>query len=225
MFKKKINQWILKITAYAEKLLKDLEEINWPHRTKEGQKNWIGKSYGLEIYFPLKNSNKKLSIFTTRPDTLFGSTFMVLSPEHPLIDLEFSKNKEYSQIKEYQKQSRSMSVVDQQKNTAGTGVFSGSYALHPITKEDIPIWIADYVLMDYGTGAIMAVPAHDERDFIFAKKFNLPVKIVIQNPEQKEVLNSLKDKLPYTENGKNTNSQFLDGLETPSAIKKNDSIY
>lgn len=241
---KKINQWILKITAYAEKLLKGLEEIHWPHRTKEGQKNWIGKSHGLEIYFNIKNTNKKASVFTTRPDTLFGCTFIGLSPEHPLIESEFSKNKEYPQILKYKKQSQSMSAVEKQKNPAGTGVFSGSYAIHPITKEELPIWIADYILMDYGTGAVMAVPAHDERDFIFAKKFKLPIKAVVQPllnddssppPSQKSSLNSLKNpsqqkqskkayneksRLPYTGNGVNFNSQFLDGLNTPSAIKK-----
>ena len=215
---KKINQWILKITAYAEELLKDLDEINWPRRTKEGQKNWIGKSYGLELNFSIKNTHTNISVFTTRPDTLFGCTFIALSPEHPLIESEFSKNKEYSQILKYRKQSQSMSAVEKQKNTANTGVFSGSYARHPITQEEIPIWIADYILMDYGTGAIMAVPAHDERDFIFAKKFNLPIKTVIQ-----PLNNSVQDEqnnLPYTGNGVNFNSQFLDGLETPSAIKK-----
>ena len=220
---KYIQQWILKITAYAERLLNDLQDVDWPHRTVEGQKNWIGKSHGLFMDFPIKNSNKKISIFTTRPDTLFGSTFMVLSPEHSLMKEEFSNNKEFSKILEYQKKCQSISAVEKQQNPASTGVFSGSYALHPLTGEEIPIWIADYVLMEYGTGAIMAVPAHDERDFIFAKKFNLPIKTVVQ-PSENLKLNK-ETVLPFTLEGVSCNSQFLDGLPTKQAIHKmNDYI-
>lgn len=224
VIQKKIKQWMLKITSYVEPLLKDLDQVNWPQRTKEGQKNWIGKSTGLCVYFQIKNSKEKIQIFTTRPDTLFGSTFVVLSPEHPLIEKEFSKNHEFSAILKYQKQSQSTSDINKKKNT--TGIFSGSYAIHPLTHDELPIWIADYVLMDYGTGAIMAVPAHDERDFTFAQKFNLPIKAVVkpnfknhsQNPEQN---NSIKENsLPYTGEGINFNSQFLNQLHTCFAIKK-----
>ena len=218
---KYIQQWILKITAYADRLLNDLKDIDWPQRTVEGQKNWIGKSHGLFMQFPVKNSNKTISIFTTRPDTLFGSTFMVLSPEHPLIQEEFTGNKEFSEIVQYQKKCQSMSAIEKQQNLSSTGVFSGSYAIHPLTGEEIPIWIADYVLMEYGTGAIMAVPAHDERDFIFAKKFNLPVKMVVRSQENKEGA----DSLPFVEEGVSCNSEFLNGLPTKQAIQKmNDYI-
>lgn len=215
---KYIQQWILKITAYADRLLNDLEDIDWPQRTVEGQKNWIGKSHGLFMEFPIKNSKNKVSIFTTRPDTLFGSTFMVLSPEHPLIQEEFSDNKEFSEIVKYQKKCQSMSVIEKQQNLSSTGVFSGNYAIHPLTGKEIPIWIADYVLMEYGTGAIMAVPAHDERDFIFAKKFNLSIKVVVHSKEG-------TDSLPFIEEGMSCNSEFLNGLPTKKAIQKmNDYI-
>ncbi|MDE0152153.1 MAG: leucine--tRNA ligase [Bdellovibrionales bacterium] len=218
---KYIQQWILKITAYADRLLNDLKDVNWPQRTVEGQKNWIGKSYGLLMEFPIKNSKNKISIFTTRPDTLFGSTFMVLSPEHPLIREEFSGNKEFSEIVKYQKKCQSMSAVEKQQNLSSTGVFSGSYAVHPLNGEEIPIWIADYVLMEYGTGAIMSVPAHDERDFIFAKKFNLPIKVVVRAENSKEGA----DSLPFVEEGVSCNSEFLNGLSTKQAIQKmNDYI-
>jgi len=213
---KYIQQWILKITAYADRLLNDLKDIDWPQRTAEGQKNWIGKSHGLFMEFPIKNSNKKISIFTTRSDTLFGSTFMVLSPEHPLIQEEFSDNKEFFEIVQYQKKCQSMSAVEKQKNPSSTGVFSGSYVIHPLTGEEMPIWVADYVLMEYGTGAIMAVPAHDERDFIFANKFNLPIKVVVHSQGNKDGA----DTLPFVEEGVSCNSEFLNGLPTKQAIQK-----
>ena len=215
---KYIQQWILKITTYADRLLKDLKDVDWPQRTVEGQTNWIGKSHGLLMDFPIKNSGKKISIFTTRPDTLFGSTFMVLSPEHPLIQEEFSKNKEFSEILKYQKKCQSMSAVEKQKNLSSTGVFSGGYAVHPLTGEELPIWIADYVLMEYGTGAIMAVPAHDERDFIFAKKFNLPIKTVVQAVNKDK--SNKKTDMPFVEEGVSCNSEFLNGLSTDKAIQK-----
>ena len=215
---KHIQQWILKITAYADRLLNDLKDVDWPQRTVEGQKNWIGKSHGLLMDFPVKNSDKKISIFTTRSDTLFGPTFMVLSPEHPLIQEEFSNNKEFSEILKYQKKCQSMSAVEKQKNLSSTGVFSGNYAVHPLTGEELPIWIADYVLMEYGTGAIMAVPAHDERDFIFAKRFNLPIKTVVQTAGREK--SNKKTDLPFVEEGVSCNSEFLNGLSTVQAIQK-----
>ena len=216
---KYIQQWILKITAYADRLLNDLKDVDWPHRTVEGQKNWIGKSHGLFMDFPIKNSKNEISIFTTRSDTLFGSTFMALSPEHPLIQKEFSENKEFSEIVKYQKKCQSMSAIEKQQNLSSTGVFSGSYAIHPLTGKEIPIWIADYVLMEYGTGAIMAVPAHDERDFIFAKKFNLPIKVVVRAENSKKGA----DSLPFVEEGVSCNSEFLNELSTRQAIQKMNS--
>ena len=217
VIQKYIQQWILKITDYAEKLLNGLKSVDFPKRTIEGQKNWIGKSQGLLMDFRIKNSDQKISIFTTRPDTLFGASFMALSPEHPLIQDEFSKNKEFSEILKYQKKCLSMSAVEKQKNLSSTGVFSGSYVLHPLTGEELPIWIADYVLMEYGTGAIMAVPAHDERDFIFAKTFNLPIKTVVQ-PSRETKTNP--EALPFVEEGVSCNSRFLNGLSTSQAIQK-----
>ena len=215
---KKINQWILKITAYADSLLEGLNQIDWPQRTKEGQKNWIGKSKGLCLEFPIQNSKSKIPAFTTRADTLFGAEFIVLSPEHPLIEKEFSTNKEYPNILKYQKQCQTLSAVDKQKHL--TGVFSGSYALHPATKKLLPVWIADYVLMDYGAGAVMAVPAHDERDFIFAQKFNLPIRAVIRPPLAENQEKLKKENLPYTGEGVCFNSQFLNDLPTKKAIQK-----
>ena len=235
---KKINQWILKITAYANALLEGLNHIDWPQRAKDGQKNWIGKSRGLCLEFPIQNSKNKIIIFTTRPDTLFGVSFVALSPEHPLIKKEFSKNKEYPNILKYQEHCQTLSAVDKQKQLGQTGVFSGSFALHPVTKKPLPIWIADYVLIDYGTGAVMAVPAHDERDFIFAKKFNLPIQEVIRpsppltdkslDSQKKEKLDSkptafkelINERQPWTGEGICFDSQFLNDLPTTAAIEK-----
>ena len=208
-----IKQWILKITEYAERLLTDLKDLDWAQRTKDGQNHWIGKSQGLCMDFFIQNSCEKIQIFTTRPDTIFGSTFLVLSPEHPLIEKEFSKNKDFSKVQEYQNQCRQINTLEQQKNTKVTGVFSGSYAIHPLTKEELPIWISNYVLMEYGAGAIMAVPAHDERDFTFAQKFKLPCRLVIQ-PSDSQV------SLPYTEYGVCINSQFLNQLSVSESKKK-----
>ena len=212
---KHIQQWILKITAYANRLLNDLKDVDWPKRTVEGQTNWIGKSHGLLMDFSIKNSDRKIPIFTTRPDTLFGAAFMVLSPEHPLIQEEFSNNKEFPEILKYQEKCQSMSALDKQKNLSSTGVFSGSCAVHPLTGEELPVWIADYVLMEYGAGAIMAVPAHDERDFIFANKFNLPIKKVVQ-----PVSACGSDDLPFVGEGVSCSSEFLNGLSTKQAIQK-----
>ena len=209
VIQKKIDQWMLRITAYAEPLLQGLLKLDWPERTIEGQKNWIGKSPGLVVNFSIQGSQNAFPIFTTRPDTLFGSSFVVFSPEHPLIEKEFSKNKEYKNVLEYQEKSRTLKNLDKKKEGASTGVFSGSYAIHPLTKKPLPIWVADYVLMDYGTGAIMAVPAHDERDFLFAKKFNLPIVPVIKG-----------EPLPFIGDGPHFNSEFLDGLNNKEAVKK-----
>ncbi|NNM43469.1 MAG: leucine--tRNA ligase [Chlamydiae bacterium] len=174
-----LRQWILKITSYAERLLKDLDMIDWPDHLKKLQKNWIGKSEGAKVYFPVEGVNDTITIFTTCPDTLFGATFLVLSPEHPLVD-KISTAETKKQIEAYRKAIAGKSDLERTElNKDKTGVFTGGFAKNPVTGKHIPIWISDYVLMGYGTGAIMAVPAHDERDFEFAKKFTLPITCVI----------------------------------------------
>jgi len=221
-----MKQWMLKITDYSEKLLQGLEQIDWPERTKEGQKNWIGKSEGARVQFKVNSPNSSNSnspstspllefeVFTTRPDTLFGVTFMVLAPEHPLVE-KITTPEQKLKVSNYQKASASKSEIDRKTAAEKTGEFTGAYAQHPLTQKNIPIWIADYVLMDYGTGAIMAVPGHDERDFEFANKFNLPVERVLEKASPDE-----EDTLPYTGEGKLVNSDFLNGLFKKEAITK-----
>ena len=176
--KKNLRQWMLKITAYAERLLNDLEKLDWPEKVKKMQTDWIGKSYGAEVQFPIDGFEEKITVYTTRPDTLFGATFMVLSPEHPLASrLATPENKEA--VDQYIYDASMKSNVDRMAAKEKTGVFTGSYAINPLNNEKIQIWLSDYVLADYGTGAIMCVPAHDDRDFAFAKKFGLPIIQVI----------------------------------------------
>lgn len=203
-----MKQWMLKITAYAERLLNDLEKVDWPERTKEGQRNWIGKSEGATIQFQIQGSSEKLEVFTTRPDTLFGVTFMVVAPEHPAVSA-LTSGAQSAAVKKYQDDSSKKSEVDRKATTEKTGVFTGGYAIHPFTGKPIPVWVADYVLMDYGTGAIMAVPGHDSRDFEFAQKFNLPVQRVLEGGD-----------LPFEGEGTLVNSEFLNGLTKMDAIKK-----
>ena len=192
VIRKPMKQWMLKITAYAERLLKDLDEIDWPERTKAAQRNWIGKSVGAQIKFPILNPSKELlsaqpkgtlDVFTTRPDTLFGATYAVIAPEHPLLLLKLSSKEQKTQVAAYQEKCKSRSEVSRKAGEEKTGVFTGTFVENPITKDHLPLWTADYVMMDYGTGVIMAVPAHDTRDFEFAKKFNLPVKAVVKSQE------------------------------------------
>ncbi len=180
--KKLLEQWMFRITEYAEELLEGLDRIDWTEKVKIAQRNWIGKSEGAKIEFGVENSALRISVFTTRPDTLYGATFLVVSPEHPLVTslLQRAEGKEQRAIKEYVEASATKTEQDRvAEGREKTGVFSGAYALNPITNQQIPIWIADYVLMSYGTGAIMAVPAHDERDFEFAKKYDLPIVQVV----------------------------------------------
>lgn len=210
VIRKPMKQWMLKITDYADRLLEGLDKIDWPHRTKEGQRNWIGKSVGAQVFFGLDgHKDLQLEVFTTRPDTLFGVTFMVVSPEHPLL-AKITSSDQKVEVEKYQKQAASKSELDRKSNTEKTGVFTGAYALHPLTQEKIPVWTADYVLMDYGTGAIMAVPGHDERDFEFAQKFEIPILRVLESDSD----------LPFMGDGKLCNSQFLDGLNKQEAIDK-----
>ncbi|MES2962966.1 MAG: leucine--tRNA ligase [Bdellovibrionota bacterium] len=205
-----MRQWMLKITAYAERLIDDLDKVDWPERTKEAQRNWIGKSLGATVFFDVKDhAGEKLEIFTTRPDTLYGATFMVIAPEHPLL-AKIAGDKERAQVEAYVDQASRKLEVDRKAATEKTGVFTGAFATHPLTAQPIPIWTADYVLMDYGTGAIMAVPGHDTRDFEFAQKFGLPVVRVLESQEP----------LPFEGDGKLVNSDFLNGLSKQDAIKK-----
>ena len=170
------------IIGRAKKLLEGLDKIDWVERTKEGQRNWIGRSEGLQGFFDVDGTGEKLEIFTTRPDTIFGVTFMVLAPEHPLVD-QITINSQKNKVRDYQKQSARKTALDRQTSQEKTGVFTGAFALNPVNNEKIPVWISDYVLMDYGTGAIMAVPGHDERDFEFAKKFDLKIIKVLDGNE------------------------------------------
>ena len=206
-----MKQWMLKITSYAERLLQDLDKVNWPERTKEAQRNWIGKSEGARVHFPIDGFDQKLEVFTTRPDTLFGVTFMVVSPEHPILETIVPEAFKPS-VNDYKVQSSRKSEIDRKANEEKTGVFTGAHALHPITKKHIPIWTADYVLMDYGTGAIMAVPGHDERDHEFAHQFGLSVTRVLKSENG-------DDALPFVGEGTLVHSDFLDGMTKTDAIK------
>ncbi|MFC1617780.1 leucine--tRNA ligase [Patescibacteria group bacterium] len=177
--KKDMKQWILRITEYAERLLKDVDLLDWPEKIKEMQRNWIGKSEGYEVDFAIKNHEQKLKVFTTRIDTLYGATFMVLAPEHPFIS-EITTDSQKEKVEKYIEEARNKSDIERESiEKEKTGVFTGAYAINPANNQEVPIYIADYVMMNYGSGAIMAVPAHDERDFAFAKKYELEIVEVI----------------------------------------------
>jgi leucyl-tRNA synthetase len=206
--RKPMKQWMMKITTYADKLLEGLKDIQWPERTKDGQRNWIGKSEGAELSFTIDSSGDSFWVFTTRPDTLFGVTFVVLAPEHPLVT-KITSPAQKSEVSQYISQSASKSEIDRKANQEKSGAFTGAYALHPISGKKLPVWIADYVLMEYGTGAIMAVPGHDSRDFEFAEKFGLPIQRVLEGGD-----------LPYEGEGILVNSDFLNGLGKVDAIQK-----
>ncbi len=219
VIRKPMKQWMLKITEYAERLLNDLEKLDWPEGIKEMQRNWIGKSTGAEVDFKVADSSDIIRVFTTRPDTLFGATYMVLAPEHPLVE-KITAADQKNDISAYQECAAKKSDMDRTElNTEKTGVFTGSFAVNPVNNDTIPIWISDYVMMGYGTGAIMAVPAHDTRDFEFAQKFNLKIKAVIQpNSEEakKESVDSddvLSGKACWTGNGALINSANESGLD------------
>jgi len=184
--KKSMKQWFFKITDYADALLNEIPDLDWPNKIKVAQTNWIGKSEGAEVEFKLENSNEFVTVFTTRPDTLFGATFVVIAPEHPLAKkIAFGEYKE--SVEKYISESIKKSEIERMNDTREkTGVFTGSYVINPVNGEKTPVWVADYVLSGYGTGAIMAVPAHDERDFAFAEKFSLPIIQVIEKPESEE---------------------------------------
>jgi leucyl-tRNA synthetase len=207
--KKALKQWFFKITAYADRLLDDLNDLNWPDAIKTMQRNWIGRSNGAEISFNVENSDQIIKVFTTRPDTLYGTTFLILAPEHPLVGI-ISDEAHRSEVDNYLKQALASSdIARQETNRQKTGVFSGTYAINPINKQKIPIWIADYVLMNYGTGAIMAVPAHDQRDHEFAELFNLPIIKVIDPGD-----NGNSGKLANTPNIKSNDDDYFEGEGT-----------
>ena len=210
--RKMMKQWVIDIPKYAEKLLDGLNNIDWPASTKEIQKNWIGKSVGAHVDFKVKDTNESFTVFTTRCDTLFGATYCVLSPEHSLVDIITTKEQK-NEVDNYKKMAASKSDLERTElNKDKTGAFTGAYAINPVNGEDIPIWISDYVLASYGTGAIMAVPAHDERDYDFAKKFNLKIIPVIEGGNVETEA--------YTGDGVHINSGFLDGLNKQDAIDK-----
>ena len=208
--KKKMKQWFFKITDYADELLNDIDSLDWPEKIKTMQRNWIGRSEGAEIEFETEN-NLKVKVFTTRPDTIFGATFLVLAPEHPLV-AELVTDDTRAKVESYIKETQKKSDIERQENKEKTGVFTGSYAINPATGEKMPIWIADYVLIGYGEGAIMAVPAHDDRDFEFAEKFDLPIKTVVEKPEDSD-----DDEKCYRGEGKLVNSGQFDGIDSYDA--------
>ena len=214
---KEKSEWMLKITDYAQKLIDDLDDVDFLEKIKVQQKNWIGRSEGAEVNFKIANMDKNLTVYTTRPDTLFGATYMVISPEHPILkELEY-KIENLDEVKEYQKQASLKSAFERSElNKEKTGVeIKGITAINPLTNKEIPIWISDYVLITYGTGAIMAVPAHDTRDYEFAKKFNLPIVQVVDGKN----VDLSKEAFTDVATGKLINSDFLNGLEVSEAKK------
>ncbi|KGX89499.1 leucyl-tRNA synthetase [Pontibacillus halophilus JSM 076056 = DSM 19796] len=210
--RKPMKQWMLKITAYADRLLDDLDIVDWPEHIKDMQRNWIGKSEGAEVRFEVKGAEDHISVFTTRPDTLFGATYAVLAPEHPLVESVTTKE-QVDAVNQYVNDIQNKSDLERTDLAKEkTGVFTGGYVVNPVNGKELPIWIADYVLMSYGSGAIMAVPAHDERDYEFAQTFGLPIVEVVEGGDV--------EKEAYTGDGKHINSEFLDGLEKDEAIQK-----
>ncbi|MBU9695721.1 leucine--tRNA ligase [Limosilactobacillus portuensis] len=213
VYRKPMKQWVLKITAYADRLIDDLDLVDWPESVKEMQRNWIGRSEGASVYFPVAgDEDTKIEVFTTRADTLFGASYVVLAPEQELVDqLTTPENKEA--VKKYQEEASRRSDLERTDlNKDKTGVFTGSYVINPVNGEKLPIWISDYVLASYGTGAVMAVPSGDQRDYDFAKKFDLPIKPIMEGADLSEGA--------FDGDGKHINSGFLDGLNIADAKKK-----
>ena len=210
--KKNLKQWMLRITKYADRLLDDLDKLDWPEKVKKMQSDWIGKSYGAEIDFNVDGSDKSIKVYTTRPDTLYGATFMVLAPEHAMAK-ELATDETREAVEDYIFRSSMRSNVDRMQDKEKTGVFTGSYAVNPLNGAKVPIWLSDYVLADYGTGAIMCVPAHDDRDFDFAKKFDLPIiQVIAKDGKEVEDLTEA-----YTEPGIMINSGEFNGMNSTDA--------
>lgn len=212
VYRRPMRQWVLKITEYADRLLEDLDDLDWPESIKDMQRNWIGRSEGAKVAFEIEGRPEKIEVFTTRPDTIYGASFAVLSPEHELVN-EITTPEHQEEVKAYQKEASMKSDLERTDLAKDkSGVFTGAYAINPLSGERLPIWIADYVLSSYGTGAVMAVPAHDERDYEFAQKFDLPIKEVIEGGDV--------SKEAYTGDGPHINSGDLDGLNNEEAIKR-----
>ena len=212
VYRRPMKQWVLKITEYADRLLEDLDELDWPESIKDMQRNWIGRSEGARVSFNVENTNDTIDVFTTRPDTIYGTTFLVLSPEHALVN-EMTTDDKKEVVKQYQEEASKKSDLERTDLAKDkSGVFTGAYAINPLSGKKLPIWIADYVLSTYGTGAVMAVPGHDERDHEFAKKFDLPIIEVIEGGNVQEEA--------YTGEGAHINSGELDGLDNKEAISK-----
>lgn len=212
VIRKRMKQWMLKITEYAEKLLEDLDSLDWPDNIKEMQRNWIGKSEGASVVFKVDEFGDELEVFTTRPDTLFGATYMVLAPEHELVK-KIVSNEQKSAVEKYLEDTAKKSDLERTDlNKDKSGVFSGAYAINPVNGKKIPIWIADYVLISYGTGAIMAVPGHDQRDYEFAKKFDIEIIPVLEGGDLSQEA--------FTGDGPHINSEFLNGMGKEEAISK-----
>jgi len=221
VIQKDLDQWYLKITQYNETLLEDLVQLDhWPERVKTMQVNWIGKSFGVEMYFEVKDTKERITVFTTRPDTIFGATYVVLAPEHPLVDQIVKGVENEGAIRDFITKVAQESKIRRVSGEAlKEGIFTGVYAINPVNQEEVPIWIADYVLMDYGTGAIMAVPTHDQRDFLFAKEHDLPMRIVIQDAKNPE--RTVEDMVAAFEGeGVLVGSAQFDGLMNREAIAK-----
>ncbi len=216
IIRRQIPAWYFRITAYADRLLEGLDHIDWPEKIKAMQRNWIGRSEGVEVIFASAASQTPVKVFTTRPDTLYGVTFFVLAPEHPLVD-HFTTPEQRSQVNAYRAQAASQSEIDRMNETRSkTGVFTGGYVINPLSGELVQVWVADYVLPSYGTGAVMGVPAHDQRDFEFAQKYGLPIKVVIAPPGyQDEPLSAA-----YAESGEMINSDLFNGLVSTDGIGK-----
>ena len=206
--RKNLTQWFFKITDYADELLRDLDKLDWPEKTKLMQKNWIGKSYGGEIEFAVKGREEKFRVFTTRADTAFGVTYVVLAPENPLVDVITTPECKAA-VEEYKYNASKVTEIDRlASNREKTGVMTGAYAINPVNGREVPILVADYVLASYGTGAVMGVAAHDERDYVFAKKLGLPIERVVKSADGSD------DSLPYTEYGVMVNSGEFDGMSS-----------
>lgn len=218
---KELEQWFLRITEYKEQLLRDLQILKeWPTRVLTMQTNWIGKSFGVEIYFRVKDIDQVITVFTTRQDTIFGATYLVLAPEHPLISQIINNRPQREEVLRFiESVSIKNRIARTSPDSAKDGVFTGAFAINPVNNEQIPIWVADYVLMEYGTGAIMAVPTHDQRDFLFARAYNLPMRIVIQDPQNPNIETS-ELKMAYEGEGVQVNSGEFDGLSNIEAKEK-----
>ena len=212
VYRRPMKQWVLKITEYADRLLEDLDELDWPESLKDMQRNWIGRSEGASVAFDVKDYNEQIEVFTTRPDTIYGASFLVLSPEHELVDLITTEDNK-DDVEAYQKEAAKKSDLERTGlSKEKSGVFTGAYAVNPLSGQQVPIWIADYVLSTYGTGAVMAVPSGDQRDYEFAKTFDLPIIEVIEGGDM--------SKEAYTGDGPHINSGELNGLYNEAAIEK-----